>query len=142
MLLQALDAARRKYPAGHPLHIAPGIIRQTNGYINAPISMAYLRAPYLHNASVPDLAQLINLDPRQKVFCRGDNDYDPGKAGLIAPAPRPSGTCEEKLPFLFDTSAPGNSNLGHDFPWTAAEVAKDPKKKQQLADLLEYLKLL
>jgi mono/diheme cytochrome c family protein len=131
--------AARLYPAGHPFAFPFAKVRQTPGFINNPIPFAYLRAPYLHNASVSTLAQLINLEPRAPVFCRGNNAYDPLSVGLVAPAPPADAPCPPLLPFRFDAGAPGNSNAGHDFPWAWNDPARDPER---LRDLLEYLKTL
>ena len=137
--LAALDLASRKYRLGHPLAFRGDEIRFTQGYITNPIPRAFLRAPYLHNGSVPTLRQLINLDRRPSVFCRGENIYDPDAIGLAVTAPDASGRCPDRQPFLFETSTPGNANTGHDFPWRYDDPARDPKA---LEDLLEYLKVL
>jgi mono/diheme cytochrome c family protein len=137
--LAALDLASRKYRLGHPLAFPAEEIRYTRGYVNNPIPRAFLRAPYLHNGSVPTLRQLINLDKRPAVFCRGENVYDPDAIGLAVTTPDANGSCPDRQPFRFDTSAPGNANTGHDFPWRYDDPAKDPKA---LENLLEYLKVL
>jgi hypothetical protein len=135
-----LDQSRKRYPAGHPFFIPPGVLHSGNppGYLNGPIPHAWLRAPFLHNGSVPTMRQLIGLDPRPAAFCRGDNSYDPAAAGIAAPPPSPQGTCNPDLPFLFDTTLKGNSNAGHLYPW----ANPTPAQREQLTDLLEYLKLL
>jgi len=137
--LMSLDESRLRYPAGHPFFIKPGVIHNGNpaGYLNGPIPRAWLRAPYLHNGSVPTLRQLIGLDPRQDAFCRGDNPYDPDAVGIVALPPGKDG-CPADFGFLFDTRAPGNSNAGHNFPW----ARPTPAQREQLTDLLEYLKSL
>ena len=55
------DLIHAAYPKHHPFHFSRDEIRpapgdSTRGYINAPIEHAYVRAPYLHNASVLTLA--------------------------------------------------------------------------------------
>jgi hypothetical protein len=131
-------------PPGHPFH--PGDkIRTTDGYVSAPIDGAFSRAPYLHNGSVLTLAELINLSPRRDVFFRGRNEFDPAQVGLVSPSEsqwKGDAELQRRLPFRFDAHAahPGNSNRGHNYPWTSEEVAKDPAKPEQLHDLLEYLK--
>ncbi|MES0100666.1 hypothetical protein [Mesorhizobium sp. M0019] len=137
--LATLIETARRYPQGHPLAFQPAEIRSPAGYVNNPIPRAYLRAPYLHNGSVPTMRQLINLDRRPETFCRGRNQYDPIAVGLIAPVVGDDGRCPEALPFLFDTKAAGNSNLGHDYPWRYDDPARDGNA---LRDLLEYLKIL
>lgn len=108
------------------------------GYLNAPIPGAWLRAPYLHNGSVPTLRQLINLEKRQQTFCRGANPYDPQAGGLSAPAPW-DGTCPDGMTFIFDAAAPGDRNIGHNYPWAYDDGERSP---DNLHVLLAYLKTL
>lgn len=129
------------YPLFHPLALSRPSIRNTAGYVNAPLESLFLRAPYLHNGSVPTLAQLINLERRPDTFRRGKNAYDVHKAGLDAPeapidfVPKPG----EALYWIFDTSQRGNHNYGHNYPWAFDDPAKDTRA---LTDLLAYLKTL
>jgi hypothetical protein len=137
--IEGLHEAHLLYPGGHPFFIKPGVVHIGTplGYLNAPLLRAWLRAPFLHNASVPTMRQLIGLDPRPEIFCRGDNVYDPEVLGLVAPAPV-NGACPPELGFKYDTRLPGNSNAGHLYPW----AKPTPAQRLQLADLLEYLKSL
>ena len=133
------DALFAFFPDGHPLRpkredIRPGPAGTTRGYINAPIESVFARAPYLHNGSVLTLAELINLKPRRAVFYRGANLYDPIDVGLASPE-QP----EAAIYYRFDTSARGNSNQGHDFPWAYHGPGWD---QASLEDLLEFLKTL
>jgi hypothetical protein len=107
---------------------------EARGYLAGPIDGAFLRAPYLHNASVLTLAELINLEPRRDVFYRGRNVYDPGRVGFASP-PR----ADAKRYFTYDTSTIGNANTGHDYPWAYDDPARS---EPDLRDLLEYLKTL
>ncbi|MEM8664314.1 MAG: cytochrome c [Pseudomonadota bacterium] len=104
------------------------------GYIAATIDGAYLRAPYLHNGSVLTLAELINLERRRDVFFRGRNLYDTTRVGLASPR-----RADEKRYFRFDTSAPGNANTGHDYPWRFDDPARN---EDDLKALLAYLKTI
>ena len=105
------------------------------GLIEAgPVDGAFLRAPYLHNASVLTLAELINLEPRRTEFYRGRNTYDIERVGFHSPSAR-----DDQRYFRFDTAAPGNSNSGHDYPWAIDDPRRDPAA---LSDLLAYLKTL
>jgi hypothetical protein len=127
------------FPQKHPFHfkreeIRPGPEGTTRGYINAPIDSAFSRAPYLHNASVLTLAELINLKPRREITYRGQNVYDPADVGLASPE-----TPDNLNYFRFDTSLKGNSNKGHDYPRSYHSPEWNAEK---LEDLLEYLKTL
>jgi hypothetical protein len=85
--------------------------RKTNGYANMPLDGIWLRAPYLHNGSVPTLRDLFNpADQRPKVFYRGYDVYDWEKVGFISDVAEENG----RPFFKFDTQAEGNSNAGHD----------------------------
>lgn len=131
------------FPAKHPFHFPreevwphPGEEENISirGYVNAPLDGMFLRGPYLHNGSVLTLAELINLKKRRDVFYRGDNTYDPVDVGYRSPE-APTRTAY----FRFDTSIRGNSNRGHDYPWTYEESGHHAA---ELTDLLEYLKTL
>ncbi len=51
--------------------------RKTFGYANMPLDGIWLRAPYLHNGSVPTLRDLLEpSEKRPKVFYRGFDLYD------------------------------------------------------------------
>ena len=133
--LDRLNSLAREHRLGHGFYFGTDDLTAETGYFNNPIPGAWLRAPYLHNASVPTMAQLINLDPRPDQFCRGNAAYDPEKMGYVAP----SGDCPPEIAFSFDVSAKGNSNAGHDYPWAYDDPARDPEKLRQL---LAYLKTL
>jgi hypothetical protein len=131
-----------RYRKDHPLRFPRDEIRvpnlndpQENGYYAGPISRVFLRAPYLHNGSIPTLEELILIKPRRnEPYYRGRELFDPQAIGIRV----------EKNPtathyFKFDPKLPGNSDQGHEFPWKI----DDPKRDQnQLLDLLEYLKTL
>jgi mono/diheme cytochrome c family protein len=126
------------YPEGHPIKPKRSDLRpnpgDAPGYINSPLESVFSRAPYLHNGSVPTLAELINLKPRRAVFYRGTNLYDPIDVGLLVPEEP-----DAKRYFRFDTRIYGNFNEGHNFPWTFKGPGWD---EEVLKDLLEYLKTL
>jgi hypothetical protein len=133
------DRLYKLFPEDHPFAVSradlrPGPAGNTRGYLNKPLTSIFTRAPYLHNASILTLAELINLKPRQDVFFRGRNVYDTENVGLLSPeAPN------SEVYFRFDTSLLGNSNKGHDYPWTYQGEGWNESK---LKDLLEYLKTL
>ena len=123
-----------EYPQGHPLKPQANDVRATHGYITTPLEGVFSRAPFLHNGSVATLAEPINLKPRRNLFYRGTEFYDVTDVGLLV-----SDTRDSKRYYRFDTSIPGNSNKGHDFPWPYDSPRRDEAK---LKDLLEYLKTL
>ncbi|HEX8847571.1 MAG TPA: cytochrome c [Pyrinomonadaceae bacterium] len=101
---------------------------KTNGYVSVPLDGLWLRAPYLHNGSVPSLVDLLETpDKRPKLFWRGYDVYDQEKVGFISSGPE-----AEQFGFRYDTSAPGNSNQGH--LW-GVDLSPDDKKA-----LIEFLK--
>src|SRR5262249_32049067 len=105
--------------------------RKTDGYANMPLDGIWLRAPYLHNGSVPSLRAL--LDPpaaRPKTFYRGYDVYDRRNVGFISTVAEEKG----RKYFLFDTSLPGNGNGGHLYGSELSEAEK--------AALVEYMKRL
>ncbi len=84
--------------------------RKTWGYANAPLDGVWLRAPYLHNGSVPTLWDLLQpADQRPPKFYRGDDVYDPRRMGFVSDVAEERG----KHYFEYDTRVTGNSNAGH-----------------------------
>ena len=104
---------------------------KTNGYVAAPLDGVWIRAPYLHNGSVPTLRDL--LEPpgqRPQVFYRGYDVYDPVAGGFISNVPEEAGK-----PFTrFSTADAANSNQGHLY---GTDLSPGEK-----AALVEYLKAL
>ena len=69
----------------------------------------WLRAPYLHNGSVPTIYQLLlPASRRDTKFWVGTREFDSKNLGLST---QPAG----KGGFLVNTSITGNSNSGHEF---------------------------
>jgi hypothetical protein len=126
------------FPDGHPLKPRLEDMRAepegARGFVTEPLESVFSRAPYLHNGSVPTLAQLINLAPRPGVFYRGASEFDPGEVGILAPA-----APDVKHYYRYDTAAYGNSNKGHDYPWAYHGPGWN---EEALKDLLEFLKTL
>ena len=84
-------------------------------------------APYLHNGSVPNLADLLRApEDRTPKFFVGSREFDPVNVGLVSS--QAPGTIE------IDTTAIGNSNQGHRFSSNLTD--------QERRALLEYLKTL
>ena len=106
--------------------------RKTNGYANSPLDGIWLRAPYLHNGSVPNLRELLEpSSARSKSFYRGNDVYDTENVGFIANIPAQGG----RRLFPFDTSKTGNGNFGHEGRAYGTNLSADEKKA-----LIEYMK--
>ncbi len=138
--------------------------RKTYGYANAPLDGLWLRAPYLHNGSVPNLRALLESADRRPVeFYTGYDVYNFDDVGFVT---KPlcsegadpgwcveAGGDESHVPegagWLFRTAATddcgsdpsafgpecGNGNFGHAGPRYGTELAPEDKEA-----LLEYLK--
>jgi len=106
--------------------------KKTDGYSNLPLDGLWLRAPYLHNGSVPTVKDLLEpASERPKVFYRGGDLYDRASIGFVSDQPEQSG---RKL-FKYYTGLPGNSNRGHEGFRYGTELNSFEKSA-----LLEYLK--
>jgi len=103
--------------------------RKTQGYANMPLDGLWLRAPYLHNGSVPTLRALLFPETRPLQFYRAYDVYNWEDVGFVSNGPA---AAAEGVPF--DTRVKGNGNRGHLY---GQELT--PAKRE---DLLEYLKTL
>jgi len=100
------------------------------GYQAVPLDGIWLRAPYLHNGSVPNLTELLEPEEkRSKVFYRGYDMYDPAVVGFDTTSPE-----ARRLGFRVDTTIKGNGNQGHLYGTTLPPAEKKA--------LIEYLKTL
>ena len=105
--------------------------QKTNGYANMPLDGVWLRAPYLHNGSVPTLRDLLEPPAkRPKAFYRGYDVFDRDKVGFVSDVAEEQG----KTYFKLDTTLPGNSNSGHLYGTDLPAKDKDA--------LVEYMKQL
>ncbi|WP_305985023.1 cytochrome c [Roseibium sp. MMSF_3544] len=108
--------------------------RKTDGYANMPLDGLWLRAPYLHNGSVPTLYDLL-LPPgeRPRTFLRSSDVLDAERGGFQAPECETSTSNDaSNNGFCFDTSLIGNGNYGHDYGTDLTPAERD--------SLLLYLK--
>ena len=97
-----------------------------------PLDGLWLRAPYLHNGSVPTLRDLLKpVAERPQAFWRGDDVYDPRDVGFVSNVPARDGVAF----FRYDTGVPGNSNAGHEGARYGTELPAADKDA-----LLEFLK--
>jgi hypothetical protein len=106
--------------------------RKTFGYANAPLDGVWLRAPYLHNGSVPTLHDLLEpVSARPQTFYRGDDVYDPIRGGFQSTVAERDG----RQFFVYDTRLPGNSNAGHEGRRFGTELTGEQKRA-----VVEFLK--
>ena len=112
--------------------------RPTGKYAYRPLNGVWASAPYLHNNSVPTLADLLKpAAERPKQFLLDYAHYDTEAVGfeqVPEPAALASKPCANGPSERFDTTIAGNSNRGHEFG--TALSAEDKKA------LLAYLKQL
>jgi len=108
-----------------------GLVEQDLVGYNPPfLDGLWLRAPYLHNGSVPTLRDLLNPPAqRPQVFWRGYDLYDPVDVGFVT-----QGADAERIGTRYDTRERANGNQGHVFGTALSPMQKDA--------LLEYLKTL
>lgn len=102
------------------------------GYVAVPLDGLWLRAPYLHNGSVPTLEDLL-LPPheRPRKYYRGSDVVDRRQVGFLH---QPDDPQARKDGYLYDVTVKGNSNLGHDY---GTELPAEQRRA-----LVEYLKTL
>jgi processive rubber oxygenase RoxA-like protein len=128
MWTKASAAAYNAYGEGHSWKFSH--FRTTEGYVSVPLEGLWLRAPYLHNGSVPTLTDLLEpVERRRARFWRGYDVYDPVRVGFVT-----DGAGIEQSATLHDVARPGNSNAGHVY---GTALPADQKRA-----LLEYLKTL
>jgi len=107
----------------------PNMVKQ-EGYQGMPLDGLWMRAPYLHNGSVPTLRDLLEPEnKRPKTFYRGNDIFDPFNVGFSTNLP-----AAKHLGWLHNTSERGNGNQGHSYGTNLSPGDKNA--------LLEYLKTL
>ena len=116
-------------------------VENTGGYVATPLEAIWCRGPYLHNGSVPTLADLLLPAAQRPVsfFVGGDTAYDLQRLGVayreeLASDGSRRGVRASAKQFEFNTRDPANSNGGHEF--SSKLSAEDS------VALLEYLKTL
>ncbi len=123
----AYNAYRQNYDYGFKS------FQKVEGYISEPLDGAWLTGPYLHNGSVPTIADLLEPPAsRPKVFTRGTTVLDGAKIGFLAPPCVPGRKLD--VGYCYDTSEVGNSPEGHEYGTTLPQADK--------AALIAYLKTL
>jgi hypothetical protein len=102
-----------------------------DGYVAVPLDGLWLRAPYLHNGSVPNLAALLEPPERRPTsFYRGNDLYEPQAVGFVSTVSAEDG----HRFFRHDTAVPGNGNAGHRY---GTDLPAEDRRA-----LLEHLKRL
>jgi hypothetical protein len=105
--------------------------RKTDGYASVPLDGVWLRAPYLHNGSVPTVDDLLKpAAERPNVFYRGYDVIDPERLGFVSSGPEAA-----KDGFRYDTRVDANSNQGHEGAAYGTMLPEADKRA-----LVEYLK--
>jgi mono/diheme cytochrome c family protein len=103
---------------------------EPSGYIAAFLDGIWLRAPYLHNGSVPSLRDLLKpVAERPKVFYRGYDVYDPENVGFVTQGPE-----AQRIGTKYDVNERSSGNQGHEYGINLPAAEKDA--------LIEYLKTL
>jgi hypothetical protein len=112
--------------------------RAPRAYPARPLDGAWAAAPYLHNATVPNMYQLLLPgEQRDKVFYTGSTEYDPVHLGYE--------TARFPGAFRLDTGQQGNSNRGHEFrnaPAGSRGVIGPELNDTQRYELIEYMKVI
>lgn len=120
-------AALNAFGEGHGWKFS-GFRPPSSGYTAPPLDGVWLGAPYLHNGSVPTLADLLEHPAsRPTRFWSGYDVYDQARVGFVS-----DGADARRLGTPFDTTMPGNGNGGHAYGTTLSAAEKRA--------LLEYLK--
>jgi hypothetical protein len=100
-------------------------------YPAKPLAGIWATAPYLNNGSVANMWDLLTApESRPATFSLGSREYDTAKLGYVS-------TPDPKSPapaWVFDTTAPSNSNRGHVY---GTKLSDDDKRA-----LIEFLKVL
>ena len=118
----------------------PYALKYNPGYQAPPLDGVWATAPYLHNASVPTLHDLLKSSDRPRVFTRSygtaPEDYDAERGGwkvtALPAAPQTKSTREARQ--VYDTTKPGRSNAGHTFGDDLSDADRQA--------VIEYLKTL
>ena len=101
------------------------------GYASQPLDGIWLRAPYLHNGSVPSLTALL-MPPEARPAASGAAATSTTPRRSASAAARPTTTARGL--FRFDTAERGNGNGGHLYGTDLPDADK--------AALIEYMKTL
>jgi mono/diheme cytochrome c family protein len=113
------------------------VAEEMTGYQAPPLDGVWATAPYLHNGSVPTLANLLKSSDRPSKFYRPPSTdfdyYDRVNVGWKFEVPT-EGAAPDKAKSLFDSQRFGLGNAGHTF----GDKLTDDERSQ----VIEYLKTL
>jgi mono/diheme cytochrome c family protein len=125
---QFLDWFRKSWFAMGP---EPAALVPFNGYIAPPLDGVWCTAPYLHNASVPNLETLLNSAARPKFWARNFEkpNYDYQQLGWHY-----TQSDRQYTRSTYNTTLPGYGNGGHRFG--------DKLTPAERKAVIEYLKTL
>jgi hypothetical protein len=118
-----------------PMDLESGVV----GYMPPPLDGIWATAPFLHNGSIPTLAQLLDSETRPQAWRRTSyesTDFDQTAIGwphTVIDIPQ-SEAAEEDQPHIYDTRHWSQSAAGH----TYGDVLRESERQA----LLEYLKTL
>lgn len=121
------------------------VVEPQKGYVPPPLEGIFLRYPYMHNNSIPNLcALMMRPEDRPKRFVQGPSekpqDYDQDCVGYPVGDKMPKEWWKEK-DAIFDATKPGLLNIGHSKAFYDEEG--NPKMSEaQKRDLREFLKTL
>lgn len=111
---------------------SPVVWRATGQYLARPLNGIWATGPYLHNGSVPTLYHLLHPDRRPTKFAVGAPEFDPVAIGYQSDV-----SITGPNVWIYDTTQPGNSNIGHSGEAFGTNLSEEDKSA-----LLEYLKKL
>jgi hypothetical protein len=107
--------------------------QKVEGYVAEPLDGVWLTGPYLHNGSVPTIADLLKpVAERPMAFVRGTTVLDSDKIGFLAEPCIPGQKIDSG--YCFDTKEMGNAPSGHIYGTRLSPQDKDA--------LIAYLKTL
>jgi hypothetical protein len=107
--------------------------QKVEGYVAEPLEGLWLTGPYLHNGSVPTMADLLQpVEKRPTAFIRAVTVLDKDKIGYVSPPCVPGGKTDAG--YCFDTKQPGNAPQGHTYGTTLPQ----PDKEALLAYLRNF----
>lgn len=111
------------------------LTRSERGYKARPLHGIWGTAPFLHNGSVPTVYEMLLPEERRtKVFWTGTRKLDTEHLGIV--------TDDSIGGFRFDTSIPGNRNVGHQFrdDGGAGVIGRALSEEERLS-VVEFLKV-